>query len=798
MPDKQYFYLCLLPGMLINTKIKQAIFYLVTSLIIFLLTFPAYSPAYGTGLDPSYVWALNYLFSNDYPTLTTLIYPIGPLGFLKYAAALDNNLAYAITAFSLLKLGFLLLLLKLFQGDKKKIDFVGILLTLIAGWFAGFDLAIIGSVTISLLLYLKNGRHFAYFLYANLLAAFGLMVKSSIGIPAYAVLASFYLLYYILERPGWRKFVFRLAISLFVFLLVGVLVQQGFGSFYSFLAGTVHLAGGYASALALFPDNNWSLLGSFIFLMFLFPFLFKDGGARKAWMLLLLPLFATWKLAMGREDIFHYTAMIDFLVVYWVIIIANTERHRMLTFILPVITIVLFFTNAHVLSGKKNLIRNLKGYSNFYEAVISYNEFNERYKKTSAENVSENKLDRQTRRIISNRITDIYPWDLSYVPANDLNWVPRQTLELGASTSSWLSAKSAQRYAGSDAAEMVLLHLKKDRWGGRLGSLDGRYLLNDEPRVVANLMNNYHLLTKGDGFLLFERNMAGAEALVSSTGETTDVTWNEWIDVPKNEQLITRAKTEINKNLFGSLKTFLYKDEAYYIDYQLTDQSVITYRFVASNAFDGLWINPIIRDPLQGRNSLVSKVRFRCSNTAMVSDEIILTWEQLDILNGMRDKASFWSGESSEVRSFLNTFLSYASDKPGWYLKKERIQTSKGGETFEVVKPGQYSSSFKLTTDTLFNADIQRIIIEANLKYRYREAGDEGVLLVIVYDGPGELWKATPLVPYTESKKWSFALNVAELLAEEHGNGTVTVYVWNNSNAEVMVDDFRVELFGLP
>jgi hypothetical protein len=182
----------------------------------------------------------------------------------------------------------------------------------------------------------------------------------------------------------------------------------------------------------------------------------------------------------------------------------------------------------------------------------------------------------------------------------------------------------------------------------------------------------------------------------------------------------------------------------------------------------------------------------------MVSDEIRLTWEQLDIINGMADKASFWPEETAEAGSFINSLLSYSADTPGWYLKEDRIQTGTAGEKYEVVRPGQYSSSFKLATDTLFSPDINRIILEAGLRYKFPQAAEKGVVLVITFDGPGALWKAAPLVPDEERETWSYALNVAELLAEAHGKGTVTVYVWNNSNVEVLLDDFRVELFGIP
>lgn len=46
---------------------------IVAGIFLVLLTYPAFEPDYGTGLDASYVWGLNWLFDHDYNTLIRLI-----------------------------------------------------------------------------------------------------------------------------------------------------------------------------------------------------------------------------------------------------------------------------------------------------------------------------------------------------------------------------------------------------------------------------------------------------------------------------------------------------------------------------------------------------------------------------------------------------------------------------------------------------------------------------------------------------------------------------------------------------
>lgn len=63
----------------------------LATILLVLLTYPVLEPDYGTGLDSSYVWGLNFLFDNDYTTLTHLIYPYGPLALLRLPTPFNGH-----------------------------------------------------------------------------------------------------------------------------------------------------------------------------------------------------------------------------------------------------------------------------------------------------------------------------------------------------------------------------------------------------------------------------------------------------------------------------------------------------------------------------------------------------------------------------------------------------------------------------------------------------------------------------------------------------------------------------------
>ena len=86
-------------------KKSNTIMWLQAAVTLFLvaLTYPLFEPDYGTGLDSSYVWGLNYLFDSDYTTLTHLIYPYGPMALLKLPTPYNGHFAIFLIFYTLVK-----------------------------------------------------------------------------------------------------------------------------------------------------------------------------------------------------------------------------------------------------------------------------------------------------------------------------------------------------------------------------------------------------------------------------------------------------------------------------------------------------------------------------------------------------------------------------------------------------------------------------------------------------------------------------------------------------------------------
>jgi len=765
---------------------EQVLISLLTAFVIFLVTFPKIVPDYGTGLDPSYVWAVNFLFVNNYDSLTNLVYPIGPFGFLKYTAAFEQNLLYGIAFFSIVKLLFLYLLIRLSIASKGRFTVVSFFIVLLVATFSGIDFSIVGSTVILLLFSLiKPGKKW-FFILANLFALFGLCIKSSIGIAAYSSIFT-YLVYLIFSKePNLKKIGIFSSVSVLVFLLGGTLIFQGVPSFFNFLLGLIHLAGGYSSALALFPDNNWWLLSGFVFSVLAFPVFVKKRDTRSAFLILFLPLFAMWKHAMGREDISHIYVLFTFLFAFWGIIFLFVEKLRLWYVVFPVLSIVFFDANIRHVNLHRPFNPNLHGVTNFTEAVINYTNFNEKYKTISKKNIRKNQFDNEIKELIGNESVDVYPWDLSYVPANGLNWKPRTTLELGAANSQWLSQKNANCFEEDSGPEFVILHLNNGKWGGSLGSLDGRYLLNDEPLVVFNFLENYKIALKNKRFLLLQKSKS---SLNKTTLKTEIANWDSWVKVPEKENL-TRVRVKIHKSFLLKLKSFFYKDEAFFVDYQLEDARVLTYRFIASTAVDGLWIDPLVLNPESVYpEAEVTQVRFRSSNSDLMDSRIDLEWESIDL----PVNTYFLKSDSISKNYLVNFYEDYESATSEKLLLTGATKYS--GRFSEKIPPGSFSATTRISLDTLWKDSVEDAKVEARVRFK-NISSSAGALLVMTVEGSeDDFWKSFPLLGNENSEDWSKAFISKLLTKKDHQKGVLSIYVWNNSKDEIFIDDFSIMIW---
>ena len=518
---------------------------------------------------------------------------------------------------------------------------------LVASFFASIDFIIIGNCLVLTILFYKKNK--AIFLYISAVLAFlGLFIKTSIGVSSLSVIfVSLLIDFY--HNKNIIKSLKQIGVITILGMTFGLIVFQGFIPLFQFFWGAFKLSSGYGETLSLFPPNNKILILLFIVLILSFPVWNKEKDVRIAFLLSVFPLFASWKHSFIRQDIYHYAVIVTFLFIFWSIMMLISSKKQIATFIVACCTILLLYANMKPLPMYRGINKEIVGINNFTD-VLNYRDFKQRMLSISEQNIAPNRLTEEQRALIGDKTMDVYPWEFSYISANGISWKPRRTLELGASTSQWASMEASKNYLlKKDSPEFILFHYQKDRYDNNLGSIDDRYILNDEPLVIYNILNNYLLEEKTDKFLLFKKDITShfEKPILENV---QNLHFNEWIDLPlsQNKSEIIRLKV-ISKNTFwGTIKKMLYKEAEYYIDYMLANGDVYTYRYIPKTAVDGLWCSPFIQNPKSDiiENDVV-KIRLHNNSSRCISPEIIIQFEKL------RLKTDYIDTTASSINSFL-------------------------------------------------------------------------------------------------------------------------------------------------
>lgn len=619
--------------------VKDLWFVSAITLLIFLFTFPDVSPDYGPGLDPSYVWGLNWLFVHDYSTLTSLIYPFGPLSFLKYPIGEGHNFILFLIFYSIVKCVFIVsgfLVSGVFSihhsdtGERHSVVrwVVPTILLCLACYYANIDVLILFSCLFLSLLFVETEK-IGLFLGATLLAVLSLFVKVSIGVNALSVVFASILVYF-MEHRKWESLLVQVSMLLGLIVAMAFIVMHRPSVVANWMVGVVHLVFGYGG-LSLDYDNHkfWMLV--YLLSLMVSPFLCGGKKYKYAGLMLVVPVFAFWKHGMIREDMWHYFGMVFFMVVFWLVMSLIAHKRRFVVILVGAVSILSLVLNAAEMDGdKKRMRRDFYGVRNVMGPVFHYKSYMKNVNEYSAWRLQESQLPDTILQMIGDATVDIYPYEFSYAAQNKLNWQPRTAL--GSALSPWLEAKSAQNFSeNEDAVHFVLWHFQNDTYGKHSVSLDNRYFMNDEPEVVRKMLQNYKVIASSERLLLLER-MEKPEPCNPTSGELFTAQWGEWVDVPHKPKTAVRVKVCSQKSLKGKIRSSLYKDDIYTIDYQTEDGSVYTYRYDPAFSSEGLWCSPLVQQPCDTAGEpQVVKIRLMAGNEHMVQPTFDLQFEYLPL-----------------------------------------------------------------------------------------------------------------------------------------------------------------------
>lgn len=798
----------------IPTGLRMAILALVPAFLF--LPFP--DSVFDLGIDSPLPYIFTYLIRGHVALGKEIIFPHGPLAFIMYPLPGDSLWWIAFFFTVLLRMAWAYSLLSLVSKRASSYLFFAFLGAVVLSAVNGLLLTIVESVILFFLNYLDS-KKITWLVPPLILIPLALFIKAFVGILCLAVFFSFILilLFYVFrkqENPWRLLYVFILPAGI---LIIWLLLYKTYDGLFSYIIGMQQLASDNSAAAALYPDNLWLWISVGILSGFLLLVLIVRNRKQLFFLILVLPtLFAIWKYAMARQDYYHALTIVIFLFFLLLVFHLLVAKQKYLHYTLSSLVFGAFLFNFISIRGpEKRYFPPHDGLVKLISAGLHYRYFSDTCAAASLRNVETNKLSSEIRSVILNKTVDVYPWDYSYVAANNLNWQPRPVLHSYAAYTNWLDNQDANHFKSITAPEFLIWELKaswRDIYGGSMESIDGRYLLNDEPETLLSLMSNYRLLAKQNGeqqALLYVKRQKPIELKTKEVARI-ETTWNTWFNVPVSVNGLLRASVHTSLTLAGRLKGMLYKDDDVYVFYMFSNGDIRQYRVVPRTIEYGLWVNPLIMNPETHINEpRVIKMCFRSRNENVMNSRINIVFSLStpdDNLLPETDSSSFvfdFFGINGKLnrKTVLKRSLRLYQNPETW-LHPVYGQPDTPGNTHQLaLMPDKYSSIISVNLDSLKNAnDFSDGLIVAQVWMKAGKQANAGLIVALEKGQENVLWKSADFknvrVNENDYNLVSSFLALDEFMKKQKGL-VLKVYLWNFGKEPVLWKNLSLHVEGV-
>lgn len=611
-------------------SMRDRIRYFFYSLFILVVAFPFIPTDNSIGLDASYMWAFNYFFEHGMHAGTDFIFTYGPLGFVKNPLPVGNNMEIAFGIILFFRLLFVYSVFTAGRIVSSASDVFSFVLAMVLSlFFKSIDFVLIGIVILHCLMHCETKQSFNLVVIA-LAGIAGLMIKLNIGITC-AFIGLSYLLYDFSKGKSFKTLFHYVIVHVSVLLISWFLIYHDFEGVIPFFKNTFLIASGNIGATSVNTPNNWTLLFIAFGAYVLFPFISSE---RKIWLLYLitaLAFFGYFRYSFAREENYHMLGLMYFMIlitgVSLMLLYESLSVRKIIWLLIP----LLFYNlNMHE-SGAYHLEDKVEyiGINNFRKQVWHFDEWKKESIKQSESNIAASKLSDSWLKRIGNNTVDCFPWELSFIPANNLNYHPRPLIQLGCATNFVLDERNAAFIKSGNAPRFIVWH--KGWCDDRLCSIDERYLLSDDLLTMTAILNRYRIVDSAGSLFLLERVQSGLYAAPKDYGTSTGI-WNEWIACPATDSTdVVLANVFTRRTLAGRLKVTLFKEHVYYIEYKLADDRVIRHRYIKESSQSGIWIKPYLFQLNAGLTGYdVKAIRFIPTNQSTTVDPVItVEWKRL-------------------------------------------------------------------------------------------------------------------------------------------------------------------------
>jgi len=593
--------------------------YFISVIIVLLMTLPCPVIPIQEGLDPSWIWSLNYFISAK-NFGKELVFTYGPLGAILFPQNCGNNVLVTL----LFNIVYLIILgcslLSLPQNHYSK--WLLLLCVFIPIRTLEWQWVVLPLLTMSICCFSENCSKPKAVIFSSLTALI-FVVISFIKVSIFVIVLPTCILmmtYLWVVRSNNNILVPCSFLASFVLtvLLCRLYLFETWGTLYSWLLASIEISSGYNLCM-LCEKSFLQLFCPYLYFFLLLSFLTINKQINLNHFLkivVFLPVFyCLVKYSILRQSIIPLVFVGAYIGGILSVFSENLNRFRY-SFISSILIFIAYLMSPLYISTGLASSENITAlpFKNL-QKTIYLKESKALADQASISNISKYKLSKEWIDLIGTNTVQCLPSDTTYIPANSLNLSPFYSMQCYSAYTHKLDLICASRYSIAPPQYII----------AQFSAIDGRHMTLECPETWTTIFEKYSILKRGDDVLLLaltEKKPQSTNHLESSL----QIDVNEWFDVSALDS--DSCSFVWNQTLFGKLYSFLFRNDITFISIEYEDGTIGKYRVLPDTLKGRVNIKHVPKDfnsfcelfSKDGKPLKTKKIRFENSNNKCYSN----------------------------------------------------------------------------------------------------------------------------------------------------------------------------------
>lgn len=631
---------------------------------------------FGTGLDSSGLFAVNYFFDNKIVFGRDVYFSYGPLGFLCQTMNVGNNLIYAMLFWLAISAFFAMLWYQILCGKKyfeKWKIVLAIVMCVVVECYASPEYFLYYIFFLALFCSMFINRKNIYI--CDILIVFIMFIKFSALIGIMSGWVMFILLQFIYRESARKIYLVHAVGSICASLLFFIIFYaKSVGILIDYIRGGLEVSEGYGSGMSIHTSYDayitWVLfIVICYFICLVITLLSKSESNTILLCVFLAPLFMMYKHGFVRADGHVFISFQGMLVVMALIILffdfsIRYQRQKIAVMFGLMIMMGVLINDINISS----CISTIKSRTvDLPKRLIDT---------LQEDTASQNQLPEEIVNRIGTDTATIYPWNILYLVNAGFKYVPMPAVQNYCAYTPFLDRKDADFFKGDEAPQYIVMSLE---------TIDNRWPMVETPQTWREISTNYYVDYYEDGILLLKQRETEANIFLEKQGSYT---------INKQEQLNIQGEylqIDASLSILGKIAKLFWRVPEVTMTVEYASGKVETHRILLDNLSTGVDLSSVPYDidsfidyvNLEGKLSKVKGISFSGRGLRFYKNNIVVTsYKKIDQKIN-KDNIQIYASEvgldtsniiTDSVQVCIDSFVSHdnVTQVKGWAFLRER------------------------------------------------------------------------------------------------------------------------------